>query len=109
MLLVSIEGTLIDNIVIYKNELLFSDVNSAEEVVYKKVPVNEYVENSDYYLKVQSILYDVLEFDSEDNIKAFKECCLIMLKEGKYSFYFEDLAVGLEEIEDYELDIVEGV
>ena len=106
MLLVSIEGTLIDNIVIYKNELLFSDVNSAEEVVYKTVPVNEYVENSDYYLKVQSILYDVLELDSEDNIEAFKECCLTMLKEGKYSFIFEDLKIGLEEIEDYELDIV---
>ena len=106
MILVSIEGQLIDNIVIYKNELYFSDVNSEEQVVYKTVPVNEYVENSDYYLKVQSILYDVLEFDSEDNIKAFKECCLTMLNEGKYSFNYRDLKVGLEEIEDYELDIV---
>lgn len=106
MLLVSIEGTLIDNIVIYKNELLFSDVDSAEEIVYKKVPVNEYVEKSDYYLEVQAILYDVLEFNEERNIVAFKECCLAMLKEGKYSFMFEDLKVGLEEIEDYELNIV---
>lgn len=105
MLLVSIEGTLIDNIVIYKNELLFSDVDSEEETIYKTVPVNEYVEESDYYLKVQSILYDVLEFDSEANIEAFKECCLAMFKEGKYSFIFEDLKIGLEEIEDYELDI----
>ena len=106
MLWITIEGNLIDNIFIYKNELLFSDVDSAEETIYKTVPVIEYVEESDYYSKVQSILYDVLEFDSEDNINSFKECCLIMFKEGNSSFYFEDLEIGLEEIEDYELDIV---
>lgn len=55
MILVSIEGQLIDNIVIYKNELYFSDVDSEEQVVYKTVPVNEYVEKSDYYLRVEAI------------------------------------------------------
>ena len=82
MLLVSIEGQLIDNIVIYKNELYFSDMDSTEEVVYKTVPVNEYVEKSDYYLEVEAIIHDVLEFDSKDNINTFKECCLKQLKEN---------------------------
>ncbi len=107
MLLVSIEGTKIDNIVIYKNELYFSDVDSNEEVVYKAVPVNEYVEGTDYYLDVEAILYDVLEFDNKANIEAFKERCLEQLENENYLFSYNDLKVGLEEIEDYDLDIVE--
>ena len=107
MLLVSIEGQLIDNIVIYKNELYFSDMDSTEEVVYKTVPVNEYVEKSDYYLEVEAIIHEVLEFDSKDNINTFKECCLKQLKENNYSFTFKDLKIGLEETEDYELNIAE--
>ena len=107
MILVSIEGNLIDNIVIYKNKLFFSDIDSAtEEVFYTSVPVNEYVEGTDVYLKVQAILYDVLEFDEEDNVEAFKELCLMEFRKGNYSFNFEDLKVELEEVEDYDLDIV---
>ena len=106
MLLVNIEGILLDNIVIYQNELYFSDMDSSGNVFYSKVPANLYVKDTDYYLKVESILYDVLEFDNEDNIKAFKELCLMESDKGNYNFTFEDLAVDLEEIEDYELDIV---
>jgi len=108
MLLVYINKNLIENIVIYNNELYFSDLDSQEEVFYSNVPANEYVEGTDKYLEVEAILYDVLEFNEEKNIEAFKECCLMQFKEENYSFIFEDLDIFLEEVEDYELNIVES-
>ena len=40
MLLVSIDKKRIDNIIIIDNELLFSDSDENDEVIYSKVPVN---------------------------------------------------------------------
>ncbi len=100
MILIYINGNLIENMIIQDNKLLFSDSDSNNGVVYKTVPVNEYEETSNTYLEVQSILYDVLEFDKEENIEAFKECCLMQYIEGNNSFTFEDLDVYLEGIEE---------
>ena len=55
MLLVNIEEDLIENMIIQDNKLLFSDLDSSEDVVYKTVPVNEYEEGTDKYLAVESI------------------------------------------------------
>ena len=105
MLLVYINKNLIENIVIYKNELYFSELDSQEEIFYSKIPSNEYVKGTDLYLEVQAILYDVLEFNEENNIETFKELCLMQFEKGIDSFSFEDLDIFLEEIEDYELNI----
>lgn len=108
MLLVYINKNLIENIVIYNNELYFSDLDSNEEVFYSKVPSNEYVKGTDLYLEVQAILYDVLEFKEEKNIEAFKECCLMQYEKGIDSFSFKDLDVFLEETKDIELNIIQN-
>ena len=74
MLLIYVNGNLIENMVIQDNKLLFSDSDSEGNTVYKTVPVNEYVEGTDKYLEVEYILKDVLVFNSEKHIEAFKEC-----------------------------------
>lgn len=99
MLLVYIEGNLIENIIIHDNKVLFSDLDSNSDVVYKTVPVNEYEEGTDKYLKVESVLND-LELYSEEGRKDFKNCCCLMYAEGNTSFNFEDYSIYLEAIEE---------
>lgn len=105
MILVNINGNLIENIIIQDNMLLFSDVDANNETIYKRTPTNEYEENTPTYLQVQSILYDVLEFGDESNIDAFKELCIMECSKNKFNFTFEDLDIGLEQIKD-DKDIV---
>lgn len=105
MILININGKLIENMIIQDNMLLFSDVDENNETIYRKTPTNEYEDDSPTYLQVQAILYDVLEFDDEKNIDAFKELCIMQCSKNKFNFTFEDLEVGLEQIED-DKDIV---
>lgn len=100
MILININGNLIENMIIQDNMLLFSDVDSDNETIYRKTPTNEYEDDSPTYLQVESILYDVLEFDDEKNIDAFKELCKMQCSDGNSKFSFEDLEVTLEQIED---------
>lgn len=105
MLLVSIEGKLIDNIIIFRNELYFSEEDPVEEeVVYSNVPVNEYVFNTDSFNSVQVFLYheDYLGFCYTGNLTKFKDECLEQFKAGNTSFKYNGLLVMLEEIEDPE-------
>jgi len=110
MLLVSIEGKLIDNIVIYKNELYFSYEDSAtKEAVYTPVPTNEYIFNTDSFNAVQVFLYhmDYLGFCYTGNITNFKNECLKQFNEGITYFKYHGLTVSLESVEDFEINIVE--
>ena len=105
MILININGNLIENMIIQDNMLLFSDVDSDNNTIYKRTPTNEYEDNSNTYLQVESILYDVLEFNDEKNIDAFKELCKMQCSDGNSQFSFEDLEITLEQIED-DKDIV---
>lgn len=100
MLLIYINGNLIENMIIQGNELLFSDTDEQENLFYTKRPVNEYVKGTDKYLEVEAILYDILEFKDAKNIETFKNLCLLEHEKGIDSFTFEDLSIFLEEIED---------
>ena len=105
MLLISIEGNLIDNIIIFRNELYFSDFDSIEEEnVFSPVPINKYVFNSDSFNEVQVLLYheDYLAFCYTGNLTKFKNECLKQFEEGNTSFKYNGLSVSLEEIEDPE-------
>ena len=106
MLLVNVNGNLIENIIIQENKLLFSDVDSEGNTIYKTVPVNEYEEGTDKFLEVESV-FSCLELDSEEGRKAFKTVCLLQYTEGNSSFNYEDYAIDLEAIaEDHEIVIV---
>ena len=103
MLLVNVEGKLIENIVIIGKELLFSDLDEeTNEAIYSNVPVNEYEENTDYYNKVQAYLYeeDYLNFHNEEALESFKDECLKQHSKGNDSFKFKGLSISLDEIED---------
>lgn len=100
MILININGNLIENMIIQDDMLLFSDVDENNNTIYKKTPINEYELDSSTYLQVQSILYDVLEFDDEKNINSFKELCKMQCFKNEFNFTFEDLEIRLEQIED---------
>ena len=105
MILININGNLMENMIIQDNMLLFSDVDENNNTIYKRTPTNEYELDSSTYLQVQAILYDVLEFDDEKNIDTFKELCKMQCSKNEFNFTFEDLKVELEQIED-DKDIV---
>ena len=106
MLLIYVNGNLIENMIIQEDKLLFSDVDSNEDLIYKTVPVNEYEEGTDKYLEVESVFKDILELDSEEGRKIFKDLCLLEHEKRIDSFTFEDLKIFLEEIPDKEITIV---
>ena len=105
MLLIYINGNLIENMIIQEDKLLFSDVDSNSDLVYKTVPVNEYVEGTDKYLEVESVL-EILELHKEEGRTIFKDLCLLEHEKGIDSFTFEDYKIFLEEIPDKEIVIV---
>lgn len=107
MLLVNVEGNVIGNMVILNDELLFSDIGTDEAAIYSTVPVNEYVENTDSFNKVQVYLYDedYLNFNDEEGLAAFKYECLNQFKAGNNSFTYKNLKVSIEEMEDIDIKI----
>ena len=105
MLLIYVEGNLIENMIIQEDKLLFSDLDSNEDLVYKTVPVNEYVKGTDKYLEVESVL-EILELHKEEGRTIFKDLCLLEHEKGIDSFTFEDYKIFLEEIPDKEIIIV---
>ena len=105
MLLIYVNGNLIENMIIQEDKLLFSDVDSNEDLIYKTVPVNEYEEGTDKYLEVESV-FSFLELDSEEGRESFKNCCLLMYSEGNTSFNYEDYSIYLEAIERNEEIII---
>ena len=102
MLLVNVEGNLIENIVIIDREILFSDIGADQEAIYSNVPVNEYEKNTDSYNKVELYLYeeDYLNFNNEEALESFKDECLKQHSKGNDSFKFNGLSIFLDEIED---------
>jgi len=99
MLLIYVEGNLIENMIIQEDKLLFSDIDSNEDLVYKTVPVNEYEEGTDSYFKVKEV-HEILELNKEEGRTIFKDLCLMEHEKGIDSFTFEDFKIFLEEIPD---------
>ena len=105
MLLVNVEGNLIENMIIINEELLFSENSLNNEAVYSPVPVNEYAFNTDTYKTVNLYLYDeeYLGFIDPMNQFLFTDECIIKHSEGQDNFIYNGLQVSLEEIEDIEI------
>ena len=105
MLLVNVNGSFIENMIILNDKLYFSDLDPAtNEAVYTEVPVNEYEETSDIYSSVEMVLKeeDFLGFENPENIEKFKELILQEHKKGNNSFSYHGLAISFEEIPDIE-------
>ena len=84
MILININGNLIENMIIQDDMLLFSDVDENNNTIYKRTPTNEYELDSSTYLQV---------------------LCKMQCSKNEFNFTFEDLEVVLEQIED-DKDIV---
>lgn len=52
MILINIEGNLIENMIIQDDKLLFSNTDLNDELYYQYAPVNEYMFNTDSYVKI---------------------------------------------------------
>lgn len=101
MILINIEGNLIENMIIKDNELLFSDIDSENNTIYTPEPTNEYVYDTDSYNRVQIFLYhpDYLGFYSTANINDFKNYCLENHIKNIDFFKYNGLSIYLEEID----------
>lgn len=98
--------TLLDNILIFDNELYFKCYydSTEEEDVYTKAPFNKYSFDSDSFNTVQEFLYsaDYLGFYSTENIFLFRNECLKQLSEENTSFKYNGLSVNIYVEEDVE-------
>ena len=109
MILIYIEGNLIENMIIQEDKLLFSDVDSEDNTVYKTVPVNEYEKGIRPYNEVEDILYKSYNLDlgTAEGITNFKEAVQEKFIEGIFSFKYNGLTVKLEGYEkDTEIVII---
>ena len=105
MLLVNVNGSFIENMIILNDKLYFSDLDPAtNEAVYTEMPVNEYEETSDKFITAEAVLNeeDYLGFENPENIEKFKELILQEHKKGNNSFSYHGLAISFEEIPDIE-------
>lgn len=100
MISVKIES-LIDNIVIFENELYFTYCPGGKNY-YMAKPYNKYFYGSDSFDAVQLFLYhpDYLGFYSIYNIDKFRECCLKQHSERNDHFKYNGLSVIIEEVEN---------
>lgn len=98
--------TLLDNIVLYHNDLYFKCCydSTEEEDVYTEKPYNKYSFDSDSFNTVQEFLYkeEYLGFYSTENIFLFRNECLNKLAEDITSFKYNGLSVNIEVVEDPE-------
>lgn len=101
MILINIEGNLIENMIIQDNELLFSDIDSENNTIYTPEPTNEYVYDTYSYNIVQIFLYhpEYLGFYSNYNINKFKNYCLENHIKNIDFFKYNGLSICLEEID----------
>lgn len=109
MILINIEGNLIENMIIQDDKLLFSNTDLNDELYYQYAPVNEYMFNTDSYSQVNLFLFheDYLGFIRPINHNNFKNECIKQLEAGVTNFRYNGLNVILEEIEDQDIIIKE--
>lgn len=109
MILIYIENSLIENMIIQDDKLLFSNTDLNDDVYYQYAPVNEYMFNTDSYCQANLFLFDkeYLGFISPINHNKFKNECIKQLEAGVTSFRYNGLNVILEEIEDQDIIIKE--
>lgn len=107
MILIYIENSLIENMIIQDDKLLFSNTDLNDDLYYQYAPVNEYVFNTDSYSQVNLFLFheDYLGFIKPINHNKFKNECIKQLEAGVTSFRYNGLSVILEEIEDQDIII----
>lgn len=109
MILINIEGNLIENMIIQDDKLLFSNTDLNDELYYQYAPVNEYMFNTDRYCRANAFLFndEYLGFIYPMNQDRFKIECISKLEAGVTSFKYNGLSIGLEEIEDQDIIIKE--
>ena len=107
MILIYIENSLIENMIIQDDKLLFSNTDLNDDLYYQYAPVNEYMFNTDSYCQANLFLFDkdYLGFISPSNQDRFKNECIKNLEAGITNFRYNGLSIILEEIEDQDIII----
>lgn len=108
VLLIQIEGNLIDNIVIKDNELFFTETINGQ-TVYRYKPCSKYRYDTDSYRESMTLLFhpDYLNFISPNEIERFKNTVLIHDKEMDYMFKYNDLNVIITPVDDTDITLTD--
>lgn len=108
MLLIGIEGNLIDNIVIKDNELFFTE-NINGQTVYRYKPCSKYRFNSDSYNQSMVFIFhpDYLGFISPSMIDDFTGTVLNNVADDTYHFTYNGLTVQVSEVDDINFTVTD--
>lgn len=108
MLLIGIEGNLIDNIVIKDDELFFTETINGQ-TVYRWKPCSKYRFDSDSYNESMRFLFhpDYLGFFSSGNINDFKVTVLDNVKNLNFNFTYNGLTVNVNNVRDIDFTVTD--
>jgi len=106
MLKVTINGHLIDNIVIIDNDLYFTDYVNGD-TVYRLKPVSKYRYDSDSYNDSMTLIFQTLKFYSTYEIHLFKNAVLDNVKDLNFNFDYNGCSVNVTAVNETDIKITD--
>lgn len=104
MLMVTIDGHLIDNIVIKDNDLYFTETINGQ-TVHRLKPVSKYRYDSDSYNDSMTLLFETLKFHSTYEIHLFKNAVLDNVNDLNFHFTYKGCSVNVNNINETDLTV----
>lgn len=101
---VTINGYLIDNIIIRDNDLYFTETLDGQ-TVYRLKPVSKYRYDSDSYNDSMTLMFQTLKFHSTHNIHLFKNAVLDNVKDLNFNFDYNGCSVNVTEVTDTDITV----
>ena len=104
MLKVTINGYLIDNIVIKDDALYFTETINGD-TVYRLKPVSKYTYDSDSYNDSMTLIFQKLKFYSTYEIHLFKNAVLDNVKDLNFHLDYKGCSVNVCNVNDAEITV----
>lgn len=104
MLKVTINGYLIDNIVIKDDALYFTETLNGD-TVYRLKPVSKYTYDSDSYNDSMTLIFQKLKFYSTYEIHLFKNAVLDNVKDLNFNFDYNGCSVNVSNINERDFTV----
>jgi len=101
---VTINGYLIDNIIIKGNDLYFTETLNGQ-TVYRLKPVSKYRYDSDSYNDSMTLLFERLKFHSTYEIHLFKNAVLDHVNNLDFNFTYNGCTVNVNNVNDTEITV----
>ena len=104
MLKVTIDGYLLDNIVIKDDAVYFTETIN-DDTVYRLKPVSKYRYDSDSYNDSMTLIFQTLKFYSTHEIHLFKNAVLDHVNNLDFNFKYNGCSVNVYNVNDAEITV----